>query len=410
MPIEIRTIDPAETARWLACLRTGFLATWPVEPIAGDVLTLWDYDRVWAATEGDAIIGTTRTWATQLTVPGGAALPGSAIAAVSVLPTRRRRGVLRRLMTTELAAARERDEAVAVLWASHAAIYGRFGFGPATRAATWTVQAGPAAVPGAARPEALVAMEPSTEARDIIRGVFEAWRARQPGEIRRREFTWDDALGLRPALRGHDPWAGTLAVHRDLDDRPDGFVRYHLEEHWEQRRAAGVLHVDELHALTDEAYRDLWRLVCGMEWAASVRAETRPPHERLPWLMADGRAAQPEGIADGLWLAILDLPRTLAARSYAGSGRLVLGVHDGPGAPQERVLLDASPDGATCRATAEAPDVVVDRGLLGAAYLGAAPLIDIAVAGGADEHRPGALALLDGLLRTPDPPWCSTFF
>jgi predicted acetyltransferase len=250
----------------------------------------------------------------------------------------------------------------------------------------------------------------SSEARDVIRGVFERWRAVQPGELRRREFTWDLALGLRPSVRGDEPWSGTLVIHRDQAGDPDGYVRYHLEERWERRRGVGVLHVDELHALTDEAYRDLWRLVSGMEWAATARAEQRAAHEPLPWLVADGRTAQPESVADGLWLAFIDLPRALEARGYTASGRLVLGVLHPDRASPERVLLDASPEGATCRPTTGTPDVVVAAGALAAAYLGDVSMRGATIGSGADEHRPGALALLDRLLRTIDPPWCSTFF
>lgn len=410
MPIEIRTIDPDETGAWLRCLRTGFLANWPVEPIAADVRTLWDYRRVWAATEGPAIIGTTRSWATELTVPGEVGLPGSAIAAVSVLPSHRRRGVLGRLMTAEMDAARERGEAVAVLWASHAAIYGRFGFGPATRSATWTVDAGPGSIPGTSRPGALTVVEPSVEARDLIRGLYEEWRVRQPGEIRRREFTWDDALGLRAPVRGDDRWDGTLVVHRDPSGRPDGYVRYHLEERWQDGRPTGTLHIDELHALTDEAYRDLWRLACSLDWVATVRAEQRSPQERLPWLVSDGRAARPATIIDGLWLALLDVPAALAARRYEHAGRLTLALAPTAHQPEERVLLDAGPDGVTCRRTSDTPDLVVERRALAAAYLGGVSLCDATVGGGVDEHRPGALATLDRLLHTLDGPWCSTFF
>jgi hypothetical protein len=54
--------------------------------------------------------------------------------------------------------------------------------------------------------------------------------------------------------------------------------------------------------------------------------------------------------------------------------------------------------------------VVVPAPALAAAYLGDVPVRTATIDGGADEHRPGALALLDRLLRTLDPPWCSTFF
>ena len=410
MPLVVRTTDPSETAAWLASLRTSFLARWAIEPLAADVRSHWDYSRVWAAVEDERIVGTARSWATEVTVPGGSQLAGTAIAGVSVLPTHRRQGLLRRLMDADMTAARERGEVLAVLWASQAAIYGRLGFGAATRSATWTTVVGPHAVPGDVRPGALVVTPPSATSRDVIRSLFDTWRRGQPGEVRRREFVWDDMLGLRPSVRGEDTWSGTLVIHHAADGQPDGYLRYRFEDRWERRRGVGVLHVDELHALTDEAYRDLWRLACGMEWAGSVRAELRSPQERLPWLLADARMAQPESITDGMWLAFLDLPGALAARRYQEVGRLVIGVARPTVGPWGRVLLDATPDGATCRSTNEQPDLVVSGSALAAAYLGDVPLRVATIGGGADEHTPGALALLDRLLRTLDPPWCSTFF
>ena len=48
---------------------------------------------------------------------------------------------------------------------------------------------------------------------------------------------------------------------------------------------------------------------------------------------------------------------------------------------------------------------------LGAAYLGGARLRDASIAhGGIDERKRGAVRRLEGLLRTADEPWCSTFF
>ncbi|MGI8534054.1 MAG: GNAT family N-acetyltransferase, partial [Candidatus Limnocylindrales bacterium] len=46
--------------------------------------------RGWAAFEGDTVVGTTRTWASEMTVPGGAQLPAAAVVGVTVRPTRRR--------------------------------------------------------------------------------------------------------------------------------------------------------------------------------------------------------------------------------------------------------------------------------------------------------------------------------
>ena len=186
MPIDILPIDPTETSAWFASLMTAFLERSDPDAIAAEVLPLWDYRRVRAAFDDTTIVGTIRSWGTQLTVPGGAQLPGSAVAGVTVRPTHRRRGILSALMAAELAGARERGDVVALLHASEYPIYGRFGFGPATQATTWTVETSKARIPGAARLGAVRLAAATTESRDTLRGIFEAWRRRQAGEIWRR--------------------------------------------------------------------------------------------------------------------------------------------------------------------------------------------------------------------------------
>ena len=357
-------------------------------------------------------MGTFRSWGTGLTVPGGAQLPGSAVAGVTVRPTHRRRGILGRLMAAELGAARERGESVALLFASEYPIYGRFGFGPAVRSATWVIDTTRTRVRGSTRAGA-IAIVPATEAvRDTIHGLFDAWRAQQPGEIWRRDFVWDDDLGLRTMSWG-TRWNGFVALHHDAAGAPDGYVRYHVEEKWEQRQPRSILHVDELHALSDEAYMDLWRFVIDLDLVATVRAERRSPTERLPWLLTDARPAVVTDVGDGMWLALLDVPAALAARAYERAGLLVIeSVHAAGTAAERRtrMLLDASPDGVTCAPTDRSPDLTLDVAALGSAYLGGARLRDAVLVRGVDEHRPGALAEADALFRTADQPWCSSFF
>ncbi len=63
--------------------------------------------------------------------------------------------------------------------------------------------------------------------------------------------------------------------------------------------------------------------------------------------------------------------------------------------------------------TADRPDVSIGVGALSAANLGGSRLRDAAIAlgpAGAVEHRDGALAELEGWLRPPSEPSCSTFF
>jgi predicted acetyltransferase len=409
MPIEIRTVREDELTSFVETMSTGFLNRPDVPRIADGVKSLWDLNRVWGAFDGEGIRGTLRTWATEMTVPGGARLPAAAVTNVTVLPTHRRQGLLRRMMTTEHAAARERGEAASLLYSAEYAIYGRFGYGPGCEIGTWTVDARATSFHGP--PASGIDFAPPDEAtRETLKAVFEARRLVTAGEIRRRDFRWDFDLGLRED--SWDPrWKGFVVVHRDDSGRPDGYARYRAREKWEKNQPRNVLEIDELIATTGEAYRSLWRFLAEIDWVATVIAERRSPAERLPWLLTNARAAHMSDAADGMWVRLLDVPRALEARSYERDASLVLEVVDAeaPGG-RTRIRLEASSDGATCRTTKESPDLTIGVDALGAAYLGGTSLRDAAVASGADEHGAGALRTADALFRTLDVPSCATFF
>ncbi len=410
MTVEIRPIRDDELRAYVDVLSTAFLERPDVDKVADELRPLWDLERTWAGFEDGRICATFRSWPTELTVPGGARVPASAVSAVTVLQTHRRRGILRRMVAREHEAARERGEAVALLYASEYPIYGRFGYGPACRSATWTLDARATGFVGE-RPDGRVELATAAEAsRDLIKAVFEAWRTRHAGEIRRRDFRWDFDLGLRES--SWDPrWKGFLALHRDAAGTVDGYARYRPEDKWEHRQPRNVLNVDDLQALNDDAYLALWRFLGEMDWVATVKAERRHVGERLPWLLTNARAAVPSEVGDGLWVRLLDVTRALEERTYEREGCVVLEVV-GPDATDGRVTLelDAGPDGAHCRPTGESPELTVSVAALGAAYLGGTRLRDAAVATGVDEHRNGALARAEELLRTLDEPSCSTFF
>jgi predicted acetyltransferase len=84
----------------------------------------FELDRLRAAVDGDQMVATFGTHSLQLTVPGGS-LPTGGTTLVTVLPTHRRQGLLRTLMTEHLAELHERNEPLAALWASESSIYER---------------------------------------------------------------------------------------------------------------------------------------------------------------------------------------------------------------------------------------------------------------------------------------------
>jgi predicted acetyltransferase len=407
--IEVRRIRDDELREFIETSSAGFLERPDVDKVTEEVRPLWDLDRTWAAFDDGRMCGTYRSWATELTVPGGERLPAAAVSAVTVLPTHRRRGILRAMVEAEHDASRQRAEAIGLLFAAEYPIYGRFGYGPGVREATLTLDTRRTGFHADASGRVELA-KADAETMAAIKGVFEQWRLRQPGEIRRRDYRWEYALGLRESVWG-PPWKGFVALHRDAAGSVDGYARYHADDKWEQRQPGITVTVDEMHALSDAAYVSLWRFLAEMDWAATVKAERRIPSERLPWLLTNARALDLSDVGDGMWVRLFDVARALEARTYEREGSIVLEVIDreAPGG-RTRVKLDAGPSGVTCVRTDSSADLTLDIAALGAVYLGGPSLRDAGLASGVEEHRAGALAEADSLLRTLDEPWCSTFF
>ena len=412
MPITVRPIRPDELETWFASFATAFYI-WPSDPAAAaeSRRATMDLDRTIGAFDGETMVGTFRSFPTQLTLPGNARVPANAVSAVSVKPTHRRRGTLTLMAHDDLERAAARGDAVSILIASEWPIYGRFGYGPATWQATWSIRVRAAKM--RVEPVGSVEIIDAKRAREILPPLYDRCAASQPGEIGRTEVRWDSDLGL-VEMPGRPRWRGQIVIHRDAAGEPDGFARFHGEENWVDMAAEHVMLLDELHGATLEAELDLWRHLLQMDLTATIKAEVRRTHEPLKWLLADPRAAQVTGTTDFLWVRVLDVARVLGERHYDHDGELVLEVADdlggasGPAAGRYRLRVR---DGvATCEKTDADADLTIDVRALSAASLGGTRLVDTCRTLPYVEHRPGALREADGLLLTADPPWCSTWF
>ena len=88
-------------------------------------------ERMLAVFDDGRIVAGAGAYPQELTLPGGP-VACAGVTVVGVLPSHRRKGLLRRMMEAQLRDVRERGEPVAALWASEETIYGRFGYGLAS--------------------------------------------------------------------------------------------------------------------------------------------------------------------------------------------------------------------------------------------------------------------------------------
>jgi predicted acetyltransferase len=327
---------------------------------------------------------------------------------VTVRASHRRRGVLTDMMRRQLDELARRDEPVAILIASEAPIYGRFGYGAASENARIEVASDRVRFAGPA-PCGTVRYVDAVEFRRLAPPVYERFRLAQPGAIGRSARWWDMTTGILPRPGGEGP--GFMAVHADDDGRPDGYVRYTVAEAWTGRAAASSIVLKDLVATSADAYEALWRLVTSADWIVSVTGDDRPTREPLASLVSDPRHVVQRDRADFLWVHLVDVPAALAARRYRVADRIVIELAPGFGTRDcVRVALDAGPDGAACEPTAEAADLTLTRSDLGAAYLGSTPLWPAAAARRVEAHRPGAVEAFDRMFGQDRPAWCHTWF
>jgi len=346
----------------------------------------------------------------DLTLPGLTTIPVGGLTAISVLPTHRRRGILRSMIAYHFEETEGRGELVSALGASESLIYGRFGYGLATSFADYEIdpRRGQFARPPVTRGR-LRLLEPEETAK-IVPPVYDRYRRGQPGELSRPQMWWDtyarDPDWMRQGASRHYD-----VVYESGPGRVDGWVGYRVENRWPGGLASNIVKVRMLIGTTPEAEAALWRYLLDLDLAGTIKLQDRPVDDPVRWRLADPRRLRVTDVGDHLWLRLLDLPGALAARRYAVEGALVLEVTDAlRPRNQGRFRLEGGPDGAVCEPTRAEPDLALDIADVGAAYLGGTSLVSLARAERVAELTPGALLRAERMFAASPPPVCTTHF
>ena len=360
-------------------------------------------DRVLAAWDGDVPVGVTASWPFEVTVPGGL-VPAAGVTWVGVLPSHRRRGVLTELMRRQLDDVRARHEPLAILWASEAPIYGRFGYGITAPETSIDAERGAFRLRDDAPARGRVRLVTREEAARLLPPLYDSRRRERPGLVSRSEDWWREYVLADPE-HWRDGASPKFYAVLEIDGEAQGYALYRVKPKWEAGSPRGELRVVEAFTTSSETTAELWRFLFGIDLVERVKHSRLDPSWALFLMVADPRRLH-LSIAEGLWLRIVDLGAALAAREITDGEPVVLEVTD--------ALLEQNEGrweiGPECRRTHAEPDVAIDVADLACTYLGAFTFERLAAAGRATELRPGGLARATARFATPIPPYCPEGF
>ena len=366
-----------------------------------------------ALSADEALVGTTGAYSLRMTVPGGP-VPVAGVTAVSVLPSHRRRGVLRSLMRRQIADIAARgEEPIAALWASETPIYARYGYGRASSNAYFRFERGDGAMAATAPADPALTLrlaEPQAVTAELAK-VHQTVVPAQPGFFARSEDWWGRVLHDEPEERqGLSPLRCLVA---EDGSGVRGYALYTTAQRWHEPTGLpdGLLVVREVIAADPAAGAALWHNLLTRDLIAAVTAELRPAEDPVLFQLLDPRRARVQ-VNDGIWVRIIDLPVALTRRAYSCPVDVVLEVTDdllAGNAGRWRLRADG-PDGASCERTDRPADLVLDVREVGAAYLGGTRLGTLAAAGLVRELRPGTLVPLSCAMTWDPAPWCPQNF
>lgn len=345
-------------------------------------------------------VGTARSFDAELTVPGGARVPMVGVTSVGVRADRTRRGVLRALMTAQLEDFAARGVVCANLLASEASIYGRFGYGLATRYRTYSVDRQRARL----RPDAPVGGELELldldRALEVCPAVYDRLEHRA-GMMTRPEVLW--RLYETQARRQVLP---VKAVVHHGPGGPDGFAFYYVDgpsaHPWTKN-----LVVTDLFADAGAAYAGLWRFLLGVDLVNRVVADSRPLDDPIELLLADHRRGSVDQVGDEHWVRLVDVPAALAAREYGHAAPVVVEVTD-PLLPGNSGAYRVTPEGA--ERTDRPAGLRLDVTTLAMVYLGTWRPSALAGAGRIEVRDPAAPGAADMLFGTRVAAWSGSHF
>ena len=406
MPIDIRLMGPERLEDFIHPIMTAFGGAPTLERLEY-MKRVIELDTRIGAFDGDKHVGSAGVYAFDMSTTGGRMVKTAGLTMVAVMPTHRRRGILRALIRRHLDEARAKGQPIASLWASEAPIYGRYGYGLASFAGEVSIERDRSAFVGTL-PNSEARLVSDEEAAAIMPTLWDRARQIAPGMPSRSESWWKNRrlLDIESVRAGFGPLQRVVFA---INGRPEAYALYRTRLSFETPDIpVSTVKVIEAIGATSDGTRVAWRYLCDLDLATRIEAANLPVDHPLLLLLAEPRRAH-YSLYDALWVRIVDVETALAARAYSSRESLVFDIEDTM-CPWNNGRFRL--DGETGRAarTHEHPDIRLPISSLGSAYLGGLTFSRMAEVGAVESKTDGAIEKADRLFHSARAPWCPEIF
>ncbi|MGE0598352.1 MAG: enhanced intracellular survival protein Eis [Dehalococcoidia bacterium] len=330
------------------------------------------------------------------------------VTAVGTLPAFRRQGLLRKAMTRALGEMRDRQQSLAILWASMGAIYQRFGYGLATATTRYSVDPRFSRFQEHLSTPGRIELMEKEDAFPLIKQNYIQWVQDKNLAIHRSTILWQ-ASTLRADVKDHPVYC---AVYRNPDGEVTGHAVYQTAEgNFADPGPGQVMTVSDFIARDMAAYRTLWEYLSAHDLVRRIEFRGVPEDDPAPELLLEPRMLQRK-TSDGIWMRVVDVETALPQRPYGRRGELTIRVETDDVCPWNAgtYLLETDGPSASVRRIERAPDITTTPNVLASLISGYRPATHFARAGNLTAKDDAALQTADDLFRTRWAPYCPNGF
>ena len=330
------------------------------------------------------------------------------VTAVGTLPNYRRSGLLRQVMTKALAEMRDREQSLAILWASMGAIYQRFGYGLASSQCWYNFDPRVAQFQGPGSPDGSIELLEKDDGFPLIKQNYILWVQDKNLAIHRSTVLWQ-ASTLQARKKDHPVYC---AIYRNTDGEVTGHAVYQTEEgNFPDPGPDQLMKVSDFIARDMDAYRALWDYLRAHDLVRKIDMFGVAEDDPAPELLLEPRVLQ-RRTSDGIWMRVVDVEKALRQRPYGQRGELTVAVPEDDVCPWNAGTYLMETDGKTTAVTRtdRAADITLTPNVLASLISGYRPASHFAKMGRLEARDTAALRTADAMFRTEYAPYCPNGF